>query len=222
MGKAIRFAEAGGEGYLSEPAGDQGAIRGVVVIQEWWGLNDHIRDVTDRFADAGFLGLAPDLYHGVLTSSPDEAGKLLMALQIDEAERDLRDAVEYLRSRTGHPVGVVGFCMGGALSLFTACASGSGVGACVVYYGGHPKVTYDFDGLQAPVLGHWAEHDDFANASVKPIEDALATRGKPYEFHRYLGTRHAFFNDTRPAVYDLDAAGQSWQRTLRFLRENLH
>jgi len=222
MGKDVRFAEGGGEGYLSEPRGDDGSVRGVVVIQEWWGINDHIRNVADRFADAGFLALAPDLYHGVLTSSPDEAGKLSMALHMEEAERDLRDAVGYLHSRTGHPVGVVGFCMGGALSLFTACANGARVGACVIYYGGHPKVSYDFDNLAAPVLGHWADHDDFANASIKPIEDELAARGKPYEFHRYLGTQHAFFNDTRPAVYDLDAAGQSWQRTLRFLRENLH
>src|SRR6185436_14141772 len=112
---------------------------------------DHIKDIADRFAAAGFPALAPDLYHGTVTKSPDEAGKLLMALNIAQAEKDLRGAVAHLRGLTGKPVGVVGFCMGGALSLFAACKNGNDVGACVIYYGGHSKVQYDFDGLTAPV-----------------------------------------------------------------------
>jgi carboxymethylenebutenolidase len=193
----------------------------VIVIQEWWGLNDHIQDVTDRFAKEGFTALAPDLYHGRVTKSPDEAGRLLMALNIGQAEKDLRGAVAHLRGLTGKPVGVVGFCMGGALSLFAACKSGEDIGACVIYYGGHPKVRFDFDGLIAPVQGHWAEKDDFANPNAEKIEAALKQRGKSCEFHRYPGTKHAFFNDTRPDVYDAKAAQQSWERTVGFFDAHL-
>jgi carboxymethylenebutenolidase len=221
-GKSVSFAADGGTttGYLAEPSSADPA-KGVIVIQEWWGLNDHIKDVADRFAAAGFTALAPDLYHGKVTKSPDEAGKLLMALSIDQAEKDLRGAVSYLRKMTGKPVGVVGFCMGGALSLFAACANDGDIGACVVYYGGHPKVEFEFDALTAPVLGHWAERDDFANPNAAKIEAALRHRGKSYEGHVYAGTRHAFFNDRRPEVYDEAAAKQSWERTVAFFDANL-
>lgn len=226
MGRTVSFTANGGTtgGYLAEPthpsAGNAGK-KGVIVLQEWWGLNDHIKDVTDRFAAAGFTALAPDLYHGTVTKSPDEAGKLLMALNIGQAEKDLRGAVAHLRGLTGKPLGVIGFCMGGALSLFAACKNGDAIGACVIFYGGHPKVEYEFDSLTAPVLGHWAERDDSANQNAARIEAALKQRGKPYEFHRYPGTRHAFFNDTRPEVYDEAAARQSWDRTLAFFDAHL-
>ena len=223
MGKMIGFAANGGttDGYLSEPAAGGGAQKGVIVIQEWWGLNDHIKDVADRFAKAGFTAVAPDLYHGIVTKSPDEAGKLLMALNIAQAETDLRGAVGHLRGLTGKPVGTVGFCMGGALSLFAACANGKDIGACVIYYGGHPNVKFDLDRLTAPVLGHWAEKDDFANATAAKIEPELKKRGKTFEFHRYPGTQHAFFNDRRPEVYNKHAAEQSWERTLAFFGAHL-
>ncbi|MCM2257470.1 MAG: dienelactone hydrolase family protein [Vicinamibacteria bacterium] len=221
MGETIRFAAEGGEceGWLAKPASPNG--KGIVVIQEWWGLNDHIKDVTERFAAAGYLALAPDLYHGVVTRSPDEAGKLLMALDIARAERDLRGSVQKLKADTGRRVGIVGFCMGGALSLFAACRNGADIGACVVYYGGHPKVEFDWDGLKAPVLGHWAEHDDFANANVPRFSKELLGRGRAFDFHTYPGTKHAFFNDTRPEVHDAAAAKLSWERTLAFYAENL-
>ena len=222
MGEMIGFTANGGttDGYLAEPATGH-AKKGVIVIQEWWGLNDHIKDVTDRFAKAGFAALAPDLYHGTVTKSPDEAGKLLMALNIGQADQDLRGAVARLRGLTGQPVGTVGFCMGGALSLFAACSNGPDIGACVIYYGGHPKVQYDFDRLAAPVQAHWAENDDFANAHARQIEAALKQRGQRYESYRYPGTRHAFFNDQRPEVYDQKAAQQSWERTVAFFNANL-
>ena len=190
-------------------------------MQEWWGLVDHVKQVADRFAGAGFFALAPDLYHGTVTRSPDEAGKLLMALDIAGAEKDLRGAVVHLRGLTERRVGIVGFCMGGALSLFAACSNGDDIGACVVYYGGHPKVQYDFGGLKAPVLGHWAEDDDWANATIPRIESALRERGVSYEFHTYPGTRHAFFNDHRPEVHDPAAAAKSWERTVAFFEANL-
>ncbi|HET8645824.1 MAG TPA: dienelactone hydrolase family protein, partial [Vicinamibacteria bacterium] len=204
---------------MPEPGRDKGI--GVVVIQEYWGLVGHIKSVSDRFAQEGFTALAPDLYHGQEARSPDEAGKMLMALDVTRAERDLSASVEHLMNLTGKKVGVVGFCMGGALSLFAACVNGERVGACVVYYGGHPKIDYDFDRLQAPVLGHWAENDDWANASQTRFAEAFARYGKAYEFHTYPGTRHAFFNDERPQVYAAEAARLSWTRTIAFFDRHL-
>ena len=221
MGEQLSFGEGGStaDGYLARPAAQD--ARGVVVIQEWWGLNDHIKKVADRFAREGFMALAPDLYHGKRTKSPDEAGKLMLALDIERAEKDLRASVAHLKSLSGRAAFTVGFCMGGTLSLFAACANGPDVSACVVYYGGHMAVRNDFDRLQAPVLGHWAEHDDWANANAKVIARELQQRGKPYEFYSYPGTKHAFFNDERPEVYDEAAAELSFARTLAFFRKHL-
>ena len=222
MGTMVSFPANGGTagGYLVGPA-ETSAARGVVVIQEWWGLDAHIRAVADRFAAQGFVALAPDLYHGTVTKSPDEAGRLLMALNISQAEKDLRGAVAHLKGLTGHPVGSVGFCMGGALSLFAACTNGRDIGACVIYYGGHPKVTFPWDTLTAPVLGHWAQDDPGVGTRIPVYEAALKQRGQAYEFHHYPGTRHAFFNDARPEVYNREAAELSWQRTLAFFRKHL-
>lgn len=219
MGRMIDFPSNGGRasGFLA----GEGKRPGVIVIQEWWGLNEQIQGTAERLAGEGFAALVPDLYHGKVTKSPDEAGKLLMAMNIAETEKELRGAVRHLREATGHPVGVVGFCMGGALSLYTACTNGDDVGACVVYYGGHPKVAWDFDGLKAPVLGHWAEKDDWANANIPIIRKGLEERGKPYEFHTYPGTTHAFFNEQRPDVYVAEAAETSWTRTVGFFRTHL-
>ncbi len=224
MGELVEFPFADGNtgGYLAEP--EKGSGPGVVVIQEWWGLVDHIKDVCDRFAAEGFVALAPDLYHGKTTKSPDEAGKLMMALRIDEAERDLSAAVEYLStldSTTSQKVGVVGFCMGGALSLYTATKNPN-IGACVVFYGGHPKVKPDLPNLQAPVLGLYAEKDrSVTPAAVHELERQLKSLGKQIEVKIYPGADHAFFNDTRPEVYNAEAAADAWQRTVAFLREHL-
>ncbi len=154
MGTMVEFKSNGGQtsGYLAIPESGNGP--GVVVIQEYWGLVDHIKDVCDRFAAEGFVSLAPDLFHGKIAKSPDEAGKLMMAMRIDEAEKDLRGAIQYLLDHdatTGDKVGTVGFCMGGALSLYAATKNPQ-VGACVVFYGGHPNVKPDLPNLQAPVL----------------------------------------------------------------------
>lgn len=207
------------DGYLARP--ERTDAPGVIVIQEWWGLNAHVKNVADRCAREGFVALAPDLYHGRVTRSPDEAGKLMLALDIEQAEQDLRGSVAQLKALSGRSVGSVGFCMGGTLSLFAACASPEDVAACVVYYGGHMAVKNDFDRLRAPVLGHWAEHDDWANAHRAVIEGELRRRGKPFEFHDYPGTKHAFFNDERPEVYARDAAELSFSRTLEFFRKHL-
>ena len=223
-GQMIEFQSNGGtaEGYLSLPESGRGP--GVVVIQEWWGLVPHIKDVADRFAAEGFVALAPDLYHGDVARSPDEAGKMMMALNIAQTEKDLRGAVEYLLSHEatgGDSVGTVGFCMGGVLSLYAA-SKNERVGACVVFYGIHPKVEPDFENLSAPVLGLYAEKDSMVTPEVvRALEEKVRGHGKSIETHTYPGADHAFFNDTRPEVYDAEAAADAWRRTIEFLRKHL-
>ena len=223
-GQMIEFSSNGGttNGYLAVPAKGNGP--GVVVIQEWWGLVDHIKDVCDRFAAEGYVALAPDIYHGQSTTSPDEAGKLMMALRIDQAEKDLRGAVQYLLNHdavTGGKVGTIGFCMGGALSLYAA-SKNEQVGACVVFYGIHPNVKPDLPNLKAPVLGIYAENDSSTPpALVRELEQKLRALGKSVEVHIYPGTDHAFFNDTRPSVYNRQAAEDAWRRTVEFFAKHL-
>src|SRR2546423_4326681 len=178
-GEMVEFQSNGAtaRGYLSTPESGRGP--GVVVIQEWWGLVPHIKDVADRFAREGFVALAPDLYHGTLARSPDEAGKLMMALNIEQTEKDLRGAVQYLlnhEATDGDKVGTVGFCMGGVLSLYAA-SKNEQVGACVVFYGIHPKVKPDLDNLRAPVLGIYAGNDESVPpSSVRELEAKLKER----------------------------------------------
>ena len=197
---------------------------GLLVIQEWWGLVDHIKNVCDRFANEGYVALAPDMYHGKMTTSPDEAGKLMMALQIDQAEKDLLGAIQYLlthEATTSDKVGTVGFCMGGALSLYAA-SKNEQVGACVVFYGIHPNVKPDLPNLKAPVLGIYAEKDKSTPPeAVRDLEQQLKALGKPVEMHIYPDTDHAFFNDTRPGVYNRRAAEDAWRRTIEFFAKNL-
>src|SRR5919199_4664031 len=223
-GQVVEFASNGGttSGYLSVP--EKGSGPGVIVIQEWWGLVPQIKDVCDRFAAEGYVALAPDLYHGEQTKSPDEAGKLIMALRIDEAEKDMRGAIKYLldhEATTGAKVGTVGFCMGGALSLYAA-SKNEQVGACVVFYGGHPKVKPDLERLRAPVLGLYAGKDTFVTPeSVRELERRLNELGKPNEMHIYEDADHAFFNDTRPEVYNPADAENAWRRTVNFFHQHL-
>lgn len=222
-GEMVTFQSNGGtaNGYLALPASGKGP--GVVVIQEWWGLVPHINAVCDRFAAEGYVALAPDLYHGESTKSPDEAGKLMMALRIDEAEKDIRGAIGYLlnhQATSGNKVGTVGFCMGGALSLYAASKNPQ-VGACVVFYGIHPNVKPDLASLQAPVLGLYAENDGYVTPTVvRELEAKLKQHGKSVEMHIYPGTDHGFFNDTRE-VYNEAAAKDAWRRVLAFYREHL-
>ncbi len=223
MGERITFKTNGTAtpGYLARP---KGRGPGVIVIQEWWGLVPQIEGVADRFAAEGFVALAPDLYHGQSTTSPDQAGKLMMAMRIDDAERDLAGAIEYLVAQpevSTKKVGTIGFCMGGALSLFAASKNPE-VGACVVFYGGHPNVKPDLAGLQAPVLGIYAGKDGFVTpASVNTVDAELTRLGKRHEFHTYAGADHAFFNEKRPEVYDAAASADAWAKTLAFFRREL-
>jgi len=223
-GQMVSFPSDGRktEGYLATPASGKGP--GAVVIQEWWGLVPHIKDVCDRFAAEGYVALAPDLYHGESTRSPDEAGKLMMALRIDEAEKDLRGAIQYLLNHdatAGDKTGSIGFCMGGALSLYAASKNPQ-VGACVIFYGIHPNVKPDLANLQAPVLGIYAENDQFVPPSVvHELEAKLREHGKSAEMQIYPGRDHGFFNDTRAEVYNEADAKDSWRRVLEFFGAHL-
>ena len=224
MGAMVQFPMNGaaGGGYLATPASGSGP--GVVVIQEWWGLVDHIKTVADRLAGAGFAALAPDFYDGRTTTSPDEAGKLMMALDIAAAEKKLRGAIDYLLARgevAGDRVGTVGFCMGGQLSLYAACANPR-VGACVDFYGIHPNVQPDLAALQAPVLGFFAEQDGFVPpAAARQLESDLRAAGKQVEITVFEGADHAFFNDTRAEVYHAAYAQQCWEGLVAFYNEHL-
>jgi carboxymethylenebutenolidase len=224
MGEMVTFPANGraADGYLAKPPSGRGP--GVIVLQEWWGLVDHIKDLTDRCAREGFVALAPDLYHGERTKSPDQAGKLLMALNIAETAKDLRGAATYLRSLPDvrpQKVATIGFCMGGQLALFAATAHPDAIDAAVDFYGIHPKVSPDVSKLSGPVLAHFGRRDksvpeSAANALIEQTEAA----GKRIEAHFY-DADHAFFNDTRPEVYDPKSAELAWQRTLEFLRRTL-
>ncbi len=223
-GSMVEFPSNGktGNGYLAVPASGSGP--GVIVLQEWWGLVDHIKEVADRFAADGFVALAPDMYHGESATSPDDAGKLMMALDIGRVEKDLRGAIDSLLVRdevTSARVGTVGFCMGGQLSLYAACENAA-VGACVVFYGIHPNVKPNLATLEAPVLGFCAERDDFVPpAAARQLEADLKAAGKTADITIFAGADHAFFNDTRAEVYDKAHAATCWSRILAFYREHV-
>jgi carboxymethylenebutenolidase len=209
-----------GSGYLALPHTRSGP--GLVVLQEWWGLVDHIKHVTDRFAAEGFVALAPDMYHGEKTTSPDAAGKLLMALNIAEAGKDLRGAARYLLARgdvTTKHVAALGFCMGGQLALFAACAHPDLVSAAVDFYGVHPNVHPDVTRLSGPVLAHFGRNDtSIPEAQVDAMVRSAHAAGKTFDVHWY-DAGHAFFNDSRPQVYDKPNADLALTRTLEFLRQ---
>ena len=225
-GQTVQFAANGGtcDGYLATPAAG-GKRPAVVVIQEWWGLVSHIKDVAERFASEGFVALAPDLYHGKQTAEPDEAGKLMMSLQAQEVVKDLDGAVAYLLGNervAGERVGVVGYCLGGGLSLYEACHNPSKIGACVVYYGVLPGWQPDLSKLEASVLGLYAERDSYMPPpAVDELRKQLQSLGKKADLRVYPDTDHGFFNDDRPEVHDKGAAKDAWQRTVQFFKTNL-
>lgn len=227
MGKHITFENNGvaGQGYLSLP--ESGSGPAVIVIQEWWGLVGHITDVVDRFAAAGFVAFAPDLYHGQAASEPDTAKKLMMELKLDLAGKEMTAAASHLlalpETTTSH-VGVVGFCMGGSLAIWSATLSEK-IGAAVAFYPGsswerHAPEWKNFSGKAA--LIHCAEGD--GTSSAPGIQEALReikAAGGVVTAYDYPGTQHAFFNDERPEVYSELAAALAWERTLDFFFNNV-
>jgi carboxymethylenebutenolidase len=223
-GELISF-QCGGEnysGYLSKA--ESGSGPGVIVIQEWWGLVGHIKDVADRFAAEGFTALAPDFYNGASTTEPEEAGKMMMALNIAESEKILSCAISTLLDQptvSSKKAGVVGFCMGGQLSLYAATIN-KRIGACVDFYGIHPHVHPQLENLEAPVLGFFAERDGYASpAAVDKLDSELTELGKFHAFKTYPDTDHAFFNDDRLEVHSPTASADAWETMIAFFQKNL-
>ncbi len=222
----VTFASNGNQahGYLATPASGSGP--GVIVIQEWWGLTDHIADISDRLAGEGFVALAPDLFGGKVAHDAEEATKLLTELPVDRAARDLAGAVDYLLAQdsvTSSKVGAIGFCMGGGFVLMLAAQQGEKIGAAVPFYGVGPGVPSTYTGVKAAVQGHYAEQDgmypvDTAQALEQQIRDEA---GVPVEFF-YYPAGHAFHNDENlMGTYDEEQAKLAWGRAIAFLKANL-
>jgi carboxymethylenebutenolidase len=207
------------EGALALPSGDA-ATPALVVIHEWWGITDHVRSLVDRFAAEGLIVLAPDLYEGRVAKNADEAAALMNSLDTPAAMAKIGAAAAHLRA---HPhsngkVGVTGFCMGGALAFRAACEVDA-LGAVVPFYGLPGDV--DWARVTAPIMAHFAKHDDWAKASsAETIKTTLAHLGKEMALHVYDAS-HAFMNDTRVDVYNADAAKLAWSRTVKFLKSHL-
>ena len=219
MTKRVSFENI--EAELAEPPGSEKAP-GLVLIQEWWGVNDHIRDLAERFAREGFLVAAPDLYHGKVTKDGDEAGKLMTALDTLQAVKEIGATASYLKShpRGNGKTGVTGFCMGGALSFAAACHV-PGLSAVVAFYGVPPAEKVDYAKVTAPVMAHFAKNDEWATvAKAEAIKKELDGRGHPMELFTY-DAQHAFVNDTRPEVYDEKNAKLAWERTVAFLKKHV-
>ena len=214
------------EAYLVEPANPENAP-GVVVIQEWWGLDDEIKNVANRLAKAGYRALVPDLYRGKIALEANEAEHLMNDLNFgDAASQDIRGAVQYLKATGSGKVAVTGFCMGGALTVLSAGLVPECDGT-VVWYGYPPLEYVDASAIKKPMLAHWALHDDFFSINgVDQLEEKLKAAGAQYDFQRY-DAKHAFANpksDSRglpPLQYNSAAADLAWERTMTFLKNTL-
>jgi carboxymethylenebutenolidase len=223
-GSEIEFASGDEKlrGYLSVPARGRGP--GVVVLQEWWGLVDHIREVCDRLAREGFVALAPDLYRGESTTDASVAERLFLDLQVPRAAGDLVAAVTALVNHdavNGGKVAALGFCMGGQLALYAASLTPR-ISAVVDCYGVHPNVRVDYAGIRAAVMGVFAERDAFVPPeAAHQLEADLRAAGVRTDFIVFPGVDHAFLNDSRPDVYDAATAQRAWGRILAFLRAGL-
>jgi carboxymethylenebutenolidase len=225
VGESVTFPGNGRTvgGYLAVPDKDGGPA--VVVIQEWWGLVDHIKDVADRLAATGFVALAPDLYDGRIVGlhEPDEAGKAMMELDMGRATQEMAAAFDHLLNDARvepKRIGAIGFCMGGTLAMTLATVRP--VAAVVDYYGGPLKGQLQVEKIRGPVLGHFAADDDWANPlRARELLDRLHRLGLEAEFYTYPGTGHAFFNNDRPEVHNPKAAALSWDRTIEFLHRHL-
>jgi carboxymethylenebutenolidase len=216
MSKRVTFSNL--EGELAEPAGEGKTAGSLVLIQEWWGVNDHIRTLVDRFAKDGFLVVAPDLYHGKTTKDAGEAGKWMNELDTMQAVKEIGAAVAYLKEhpRSNGKVGVTGFCLGGALTLASACHV-PGLAAAVSFYGIPPAEKVDYAKATIPVQMHVAKKDGW----VTPEKAAeVKNQLRDIELHLY-DADHAFVNDTRPEVYDAANAKLAWERAVAFFQKHL-
>lgn len=227
MADRVTFESNGGTcgGAFAVPASGRGP--GVVVIQEWWGLVPHIESVVERLADAGFVALAPDLYHGAKTTEPDEAMRMMMSLAMDPAAKDIAGAAQFLFEcdpTNGSSIGAWGFCMGGSLALWSATLAPQ-LTAAVGFYPALPWERMEpkwpsYHGKAAMI--HCSEEDGTsAAAGIQQARGAIEAAGGSVEIFDYPGTRHAFFNDDRPEVYDAAASALAWDRSVEFLHRRL-
>ena len=224
MGSMIEFARPDANlapGYLAEPPDAPGAP-GVVMFEEWWGLNDQIRETADRLAGDGFRVLVPDLFRGRVAVTRDEAAHLADGLDFgDAAGQDAPGAARWLRERGSRKVGVTGFCMGGALALLAVMHAPDAFDSAVLFYGYPPPEAGDPSTIRIPVMGHWALHDEFFNTQgVDALERALLAGGAPHEFHRY-DARHGFYNPRGLGHYHREHAETAWRRTVEFFKRTL-
>jgi len=228
MGTTIDFARPDGQrapGYLAEPPQPDGTP-GVVMFEEWWGVTDQIRETADRLSSQGFRVLVPDLYRGRVAATGDEANHLMEGLDFSDAvSQDARGAAAFLRERGAKKLGVMGFCMGGALTMLAAMHDPD-FDAAVVYYGYPPPEGGDPASIDIPIQAHWAQHDDFFKISgVDEIERKLKAAGVPHEFHRY-DAKHGFSNpcevgNSGLGHYHREHAETAWRRTVEFLKRTL-
>jgi len=223
MGESVQFDSTAGiaSGYLARPGESADVRAGVVVIQEWWGLVPHIEDVAERFAALGYAALAPDLYHGKSTVEAEEAHHLMEGLDWGRAAQELAGAVAYLRGVAGvSRVGVVGFCMGGALTVIAA--ADPDVDAYASFYGFPPPGSAALDRIDAPGMILFGEDEDvFSVPDAEAFAERQRQSGRQAEVIVYPGAGHAFFNDTRPEAYQQEAAGDAWQRTVELFERHL-
>ena len=233
MGEALRETmvqypseRATVRGYLvrSQANGKRPAI---IVVQEWWGLNNHIKDIARRYAAEGYVAIAPDLYSRLghtVTADPNEAGKLMNSLRQEDGLKDLNATVAYLKTVPdvdANRLGVTGFCMGGSYALMLPCVNSS-IKAAVPFYGQVPNPDAPIKNLAAPVLYIYGEDDGWiTKADVQRLANALKKYNKPGEIKTYPGASHAFFNDTRKDVYKPAEAKDAWTRALAFFKQNL-
>jgi carboxymethylenebutenolidase len=226
VGEMVRFTSNGAttDGYLAIPKSGTGP--GVIVVQEYWGLVGHITNIVDRFAAQGLVALAPDFYHGASTREPDEAMRLLMGLAMDRAAKDIAGAARYLAGHGAQVgrVGAVGFCMGGSLALWSAALTDEVVAAVGFY----PAIPWERMGLTweryagKHAMIHCSEEDGGSTApGIQAAKRGIEAAGGEVTLYDYPGSKHAFFNDERPEVYDAGHAADAWERTLALLQAHL-
>lgn len=224
--RTVEYSLEGGgtaTGFDARPS-CEGACPGVLVIQEWWGLNDHVKDITRRLAQEGFIALAPDLYEGKLTTDPQQAGKWMQELNPERAVNILKGGVKFLQEKEpiyAEHIAVMGFCMGGSYAMLLACREPVLKGA-VVFYGDIPEPADQLKNVRCPVLFFGAGKDQWINsAKIEKIRSALQEYHLSGDVRVYPDADHAFFNDTRPEVYNAAAAHDAWTRTLGFFNRTL-
>ena len=220
--ETLSFDTAGGEttAYVAMPGEAGENPKAVLLIQEWWGLNDHIKDIAGRYAREGFVCIAPDLYRGKLATNPDEASKMMNALEIEDGLDTIKNAMEKARSQYGFShFGVTGYCMGGTFALRAACEL-EGVSAAAPFYGDIPGDDV-LQKLTVPTVFISGTRDKWISPEkVAKLEDAAERFELPVQSLKY-DADHAFFNDTRPEVYDETAARDAWAKVVAFFKGSL-